>query len=104
MIQFYNHFILPSSPLRAKLAVHLIAQASAEDVSTGVNGVLEKGMKTLGLAKDTKGEELVAKLEGNGTTPYVIKDVREFRAMMQVSAGPQAVKDISEFEELDSKL
>lgn len=42
--------------------------------------------------------------EGNGSTPYIITDVREFKSMLQVSAGPQAVKHISEFEDLDAKL
>lgn len=33
MIEFYRAHVLPSSPLRAKLAVHLVAKASAEDIA-----------------------------------------------------------------------
>ncbi|KAG9229732.1 Metalloenzyme, LuxS/M16 peptidase-like protein [Amylocarpus encephaloides] len=102
MIEFYEHFILPSSPARSKLAIHLNAQAS--DTTTTV----KNGIKALGLNKDHKdnedGEIMPVHQEGNGTTPYVITDVREFRSRLQVSAGPQPAKHISEFEELDSKL
>jgi hypothetical protein len=33
---------------------------------------------------------------------YIITDVREFKWKLQVSAGPQPVKHISEFEDLES--
>jgi insulysin len=108
MIEFYNYYILPTSPARSKLAIHLNAQATAK--TEGASGVtaVEKGIKTLGLNKDSKDEEdgevVPVKEEGNGTTPYIITDVREFKSKLQVSAGPQPVKHISEFEELDSKL
>jgi len=109
MIEYYQHYIHPTSPARSKLAVHLIAQtvAPAATDKSGISAIVEKTEKVLGL-KDTKdeedGEKEEVKVEGNGTTPHVIKDVREFKSRLQVSAGPQAVKHISEFEELDSKL
>jgi hypothetical protein len=84
---------------------------------------LYAGMKSLGVSKDQRdpedikvmglnkthkdvedGEIVPAKTEGNGTTPFIITDVREFRSMMQISTGPRPVKHIVEFEELDSKL
>ena len=108
MIQFYKHFIHPTSPERSKLVVHLNAQGPNSTEATGVTGVLEKSMKVLGLNKDKKDEEdgevVEAEAEGIGTTPFIITDVREFKSKLQVSAGPQPVKHISEFEELDSKL
>lgn len=87
MIAFYKHYIDPISSQRSKLVVHLTAKASApaENGESSINGDFTEP-------------------EGNGTIPYIIKDVREFKSMLQVSAGPQPVKDISEFEELDSKL
>lgn len=101
MIAYFTFFILPSSPTRAKLAIHLNAQTPATDA-------VENGLKTLALNKNKKDEEdgevVPVKTEGNGTTPYIITDVREFKSRLQVSAGPQSVKHISEFEELDSKL
>jgi insulysin len=108
MIEFYNRFILPTSPARSKLAIHLVAQTSAATPS-GVTVAVEKGMEALGLNNKTQdegdGDEVSeAKVQGNGMTPYVITDVRQFKSMMQVSAGPQPVKNITEFEELDSKL
>jgi insulysin len=36
--------------------------------------------------------------------PALIQDVRTFKSGLRVTAGPLPVKDISEFEELDSKL
>jgi insulysin len=108
MIEFYQHFIHPSSPARSKLAIHMTAQSSAPtDIST-VKEVVGKGLKVLGLNKDEQDEEdgevLSVDVEGNGTTPYIITDVREFKSMLQVSAGPQPVKHISEFEDLDARL
>jgi insulysin len=100
MIEFFNHYINTSSPARSKLAIHLKAQTPQT--------VIENGMETLAINKDEKddedGEVVPVKQEGNGTTPYIITDVREFKSKLQVSAGPQPVKHISEFEDLESKL
>jgi insulysin len=105
MIEFFKQYIDPASPARSKIAVHLNAQTPA---APGISAAVEKGIKVLGLNKDRKddedGEAISVKSEGNGTTPYVITDVREFKSKMQISAGPQPVKHISEFEELDAKL
>lgn len=107
MIEFFQHYIDPSSPARAKIAVHLNAQTPATTESS-VTAVLEKGLHALGINKDKKdeedGEAIVVKAQDNGTTPFVITDVREFKSQLQVSAGPQPVKHISEFEELSTKL
>ncbi|KAG4429155.1 hypothetical protein IFR05_015363, partial [Cadophora sp. M221] len=107
MVAFYNRFILPSSPLRSKLAIHLNAQTPSTDGTSAVAGVVEKGIKGLGPNKDGKdredGEDIEVK-PGNATTRYVIHDVREFKAMLPVSAGPQPVKHISNFEEVCDEL
>ena len=107
MIEFYQHFIHPSSPARSKLAIHMNAQSIAPD-APAVTDVIGKGLKVLGINKDKKDEEdgevAAVEAQGNGTTPYIITDVREFKSMLQVSAGPQPVRHITEFEELDSKL
>lgn len=65
-------------------------------------------IKVLGLNKTHEdvddvedGGVVTVKLEGNGTTPVVITDVRAFKSGLQVSAGPQPVKHIVEFEELE---
>lgn len=104
MIEFYNHYILPASPARSKLAIHLNAQIPDEVHERTSIIAAENGMKTLGFKEGHNGEIAPVKEEINRTTPYVITDVREFRSMLQISAGPQPVKHISEFEELDSKL
>lgn len=112
MIEFYDHFIHPISPHRAKLAVYLIAQSEApvEEPSK----IEELVGKAKGLVLGEKGEEKKAeeeeeainyeKVPGNGTTPIYIKDVREFKATLQVTAGPRAIRHVSEFEEGEAKL
>ena len=75
-----------------------------------ITTAIEKGMKVLGLNKDSQDQEdgdvhgEIKKKQGNGTTPFIITDVRDFKSRMQISAGPQPIKHISEFEELDAKL
>lgn len=108
MISFYQHFILPTSPARAKLAIHLSAQGAT--TTTNSTSIVEKGLKALGLdnkdKKDAEDGEVpsVETTDANGTKPFIITDVREFKSKLQISAGPQPVKHISEFEELDAKL
>ena len=101
MIEFYSRFILPASPLRSKLVIHLNAQTPSTDGTSVVTGNIEKGIEVLGLNEYDKDQKYGEHIEvsGNGTTPYVITDVRNFKAMLQVSAGPRTVKNISEFEE-----
>jgi len=114
MIELYDRYIIPSSPSRSKLAIHLNAQASVETNGNSssiidVSAIVEKGAKVLGITSKFVEDlpEVVsppAKPEGNGTIPIVIEDVRAFKSQMTVSQGPQPVKLISEFEELDAKL
>lgn len=109
MIEYYDRYILPTSPLRSKLAIHLNAQDAASNETPTVTGVLEQGKQVLGLDnKDSKDQEASeapgAKPAGNGTVPFIITDVREFKSMMPISPGPRPVKHISEFEDLDAKL
>lgn len=40
----------------------------------------------------------------NGSTPVIIDDIRDYKAGLTVSAGARPVKDLSEYEELESKL
>lgn len=108
MTEFCDRYIIQKSPNRSKLAVHLNAQTLGQaDVSKGVTAVLEKGIRTLGLSHAKKADEtetVPAKREANGSVRTVVTDVRDFKAQLQVSSGPVAVRDISEFEDLDSKL
>ncbi|CZR61550.1 related to insulysin precursor (metalloendopeptidase) [Phialocephala subalpina] len=105
MVDFYQTLIDPKSPRRSKLAVHLHAQSGESEASSVPVG---KAMEKLGVSKTCNAKEEDSypqpEVEPNGTTPYIIKDVRTFKSMLQISAGPQPVKHISEFEELDSKL
>lgn len=159
LIEFFDHYIHPKSPARAKLAVYLDAQAKS-DVSTKQISEL---VKTLGLDGDRSAKaatdlqarlsaaghderkevedlenyllhdlkvaenkieaavatwkklhaEAGAKVEGledrappsaDGREPVVIEDVRSYKAGQVVSKGARPAKDLSAYEELDSKL
>lgn len=76
-------------------------QLSEKDVASVVSEV-----KEIGLVQKAPVSETAA--ETNGTTAVEsaveIKDVRRYKASLSASSGPRAVKDVSEFEETDSKL
>ena len=162
MIEFLNHYIHPDSPSRAKIAIHLVAQATS-DVSTKqiselvktldldpaalaqaatdlqarlsaaghdeaeeISGLRDYLVRELGVAQD-KIDDAVEAWRGlheqasrakdggegtgsrtppstNGTVPFVIENVRDFKSRLLVSAGARPVKDLSEFEDLEPKL
>ncbi len=115
MIEFFQHYISPSSPARAKLCIHMYAKgvsgvfSPAETTTQEIIKVAKKGsaMFKVGtdLAKEINGvgshEDT---LNGVSPKPYVIDNVRDFKSRLAVSTGARPVKDLSEFEELDSKL
>lgn len=86
MIEFYSTYIAPISPTRAKLVVNLVAQSSNPESKENAT---------------TNGEETVPT---NGTVPVAITDVRDFKASLVASPGACPVRNLSEFEEIDSKL
>lgn len=92
MVEFFQRYIKPGSATRAKLSVHLHAQASAPgkaaDGAAKVNGV-----------KEEEGETKASEPE-----PVPIKDVRSFRAGLQATRGARSAKDLSEYEDTDAKL
>ncbi|KAI0128922.1 peptidase M16 inactive domain-containing protein [Xylariales sp. AK1849] len=90
LIEFYSTYILPTSPVRAKLAVYLVAQGVSE--------------KTADNDKDAPTGGETEKVPLNDTEPYVIENVRDFKARLVASAGARPIRELSEFEDLDSKL
>jgi insulysin len=159
MVEFFNRYIHPSSPQRAKLALHFVAQAKS-DVSTRQISELVAALDLdddraalaatdlqarLSAAHHDEAKEM-EKLEqyllhdlkvteskidaaveawkklhdqdagpngvvkdaplpsSNGSTPIIIDDVRDYKASLAVSAGARPVKDLSEYEDLGSKL
>ncbi|KAI1267360.1 peptidase M16 inactive domain-containing protein [Xylariaceae sp. FL1019] len=87
MVEFYDTLINPTSPARAKLVVQMIAQGKSSD-STEVDGSV------------TDGEASIS----NGTTPLLITCVRDYKAGLSTTAGARPIHQLTEFEELDSKL
>lgn len=109
MTQFYNHFIHPASPLRSKLAIYLEAQSCQPD-SKFITTTTKPETDT----QTNPNQEQVSRVSEDGvknathenkkTEPYLITDVREFKSKLLLSAGPQPVKHLSEFEGMDPKL
>lgn len=131
MISFFDEFVDPSSPSRAKLAVHMhalgkstasteastpaielapiadVAKKMGESVAT-IATIVQDGVKQV--EEELKRIDLIGKnkngtiTDANGVDPIEIKDVRMFKSSLAVTPGAVPVKDISEFEELESKL
>ncbi|KAI1768853.1 LuxS/MPP-like metallohydrolase [Hypoxylon sp. FL1150] len=89
MIEFYATYIQPTSPVRSKLVVQLVAQS-----------ISSKAKK----AEEESSNGNASAAYPNGTTPVLIESVRDFKARLCVTAGADPVKPLSEFEELDAKL
>ncbi|KAF2140293.1 uncharacterized protein K452DRAFT_230558 [Aplosporella prunicola CBS 121167] len=72
--------------------------------------VLKKGQALMAQMLPQLGVEVTP--QGAGSTgglaqprePVIITDVRDFKASLQVGKGPKAVKELSEFEDLEPKL
>ncbi|KAA8563848.1 hypothetical protein EYC84_011863 [Monilinia fructicola] len=66
------------------------------ELGTSLPEVKPEEQSILAVNKDRKdaedGEAITVNVEGNGTKPFVITDVRQFKSMLQVTAGPQPVK------------
>jgi len=175
LMKFFDNFISPASPTRAKLAVHLVAQGTAAfaidnvpaeakiqlflsglknlfdsyNIETNIKK-LERHLQHVDIsaaepaplteavlrylvqdvnvptskAKEILDQGLMAlngtgngggngKADSNAPTSKdvnalaeitLIQDVHAFKASLQVSAGPQPVKDLSEFEDIEAKL
>jgi insulysin len=82
MMEFFGEYISPSSPKRSKLAIHILAQAAGRAV--GVQSQLS--LPTESKSKANTIENI-----------WGLKSQQD----ISVSAGPQPVKDLSEFENLD---
>lgn len=75
LIEFYNHYIKPTSPSRAKLSIHMIAQSMPKEVAGNMNPAeqKEKVLTTLGkcltaMGIDADQEKLIKRLDGVDVT------------------------------------
>ncbi|KAI2637372.1 peptidase M16 inactive domain-containing protein [Xylaria nigripes] len=90
MIEFFWTHIDPKSPTRAKMVIQLEAQ-----------GVSPKSKKANG---DEATDKEQAELPTNGTEPVLITDVWDYKSKLVATGGPRPIRDLTEYEELDSKL
>ena len=176
LIEFFNYYVHPTSPTRAKLSIHMVAQATPKTLAGNISemeqrsklvGLLGKYLTTTGISVDAeklskqfestdiaggdqkgitkaisaylnytqtppdRASEIVQQAQsllatvlpslGIETKPVVdgvedlpeappvkattyIENVHEYKAALSVSAGPVAVTNLSEFEELEPKL
>lgn len=117
MIEMFQRYILPSSPARAKLAIHLHAKSisgvsspAQTTVSSNtvakVTDIVEKGIDMLKLSTGVKkpyydNNVTKAAMESPRKDLYIIGDVRDYKSRLGVTAGPQPVKDLREFEDIE---
>ncbi|OAA58393.1 a-pheromone processing metallopeptidase ste23 [Niveomyces insectorum RCEF 264] len=103
MIAFYNHYIHPESPARAKLAVHLLAQAKS-DITTKQISDLVKGLDLGPDAAVQAATDLQARLtaahhdeaaEVGGLKDYLTTDLQV--APGKVDAAVEAWKSLSSY-------
>jgi len=106
MVEFYNRYIRPQSPLRSKLSVHLNAQSAAPSpsIAATVIDLAKENIVPAGINGSKFVEHLSPVAKAPHEAPVEIVDVRGFKAQLRVSAGPKPVKDITTFEDLDAKL
>ncbi|KAI1096322.1 ubiquitin carboxyl-terminal hydrolase-like protein [Rostrohypoxylon terebratum] len=79
MVEFYSTYIKPTSPTRAKLVVQLVAQ-----------GI---GPKVKEAEESSNGD--TATIWSNGTEPFLIKNVRDYKARLSSCKTQLAVKTSS---------
>ncbi|EOD51237.1 putative a-pheromone processing metallopeptidase ste23 protein [Neofusicoccum parvum UCRNP2] len=92
----------------AAISAHLledlkIPQARAAEVLQKGAAVMSTALPSLGI-DDVKQVNGVEGEKNGPPAPVKITDVRDFKAGLQVGRGPRAVKELSEFEDLESKL
>jgi len=80
MIDFFNHYIHPTSPARAKLSVHMIAQGSPKSIAGSMTGP-EKEEKVISL--------LVKYLNATGVNAD-IETLSQHLAQVDIADGDQA--------------
>ena len=87
MIEMFQNYISPFSPERAKLAIHLHAKAvsGVSSIELGAGTTVSDTPTTI---KPSKGL-------------YIIEDARDYKSQLAVTAGPQPVKDLNQFEDVD---
>lgn len=106
LLEFFNQYIHPFSSTRAKVSVHLIAQAS-----TGASAAVEDSAaaEENSDASALRAEQDVVAVNGrepsvsSAMIPVKIEDVKAWKASLQLSAAATPVKSLSEFEEIGSK-
>jgi insulysin len=92
MVEFFKRYIDPLSPSRAKLSIYLNAQggahvngAGSEDEGKDCNGSVQSGVKQT-------------------REPTYVTSVADFKANTALTAGPNPVADLSEYEDFEAKL
>lgn len=89
------------------ISTHLVEDLKVEQkkadevVKKGQEMISSTVLPSLGVSVTSNGEK---QEEKKGREPVKITDVRDYKASLQVSRGPRAVKELSEFEELEPKL
>jgi insulysin len=116
MIDFFNTHIDPASKTRAKIATHMLAKgiSAQETTTTSSSSSTTTEQKKINTetqatnkddtASTTSSELRVEEQKKEVGVAVRIEDIRSFKAAMPLSEAMRAVRNISEFEDLGSKL
>lgn len=97
-----------SQAIFATVSAHLLEDLKVE--RRKAEEVLQKGREMMSAVLPGLGVSVAATTLSTGTAAtkkreaVKITDVRDFKAGLQVSKGPRAVRELSDFEDLESKL
>ncbi|KAH8696868.1 insulin-degrading enzyme [Phaeosphaeriaceae sp. PMI808] len=99
MLNFFARFISPSSPQRAKLSVHLVANGKSSKTATAEEELTPKRNIRALYSIDENSKYPNAGLT-NTSHPVMINDCHAWRASMPTSPGVRPVKSMEEFAEV----
>jgi len=106
VLEFFHRHIDPSSPTRAKLSVHLIAQTSLssrslaaplEDDANEAQG--NPHALVLRAGQDSTGVNGYGSSASGARKPISVQDVTARKATLHLSSAPTPVRRLGEFEE-----
>ena len=104
ILEFFNQYIHPSSSARAKLSIHLIAQASTGDsAAAGYCAAGEKNVDASALRRDQDAVAVNGHKRSVSPATIPIDNVGKWKASLPLSPAATLVKGLAEFEGFGSK-
>ncbi|PYH69811.1 uncharacterized protein BO88DRAFT_414297 [Aspergillus vadensis CBS 113365] len=104
ILEFFNQFIYPSSSTRAKLSIHLIAQASnGYSAAVGYSAAGEENVDASALRRNQDDAAVIEHKRPVSPATIPVDNVRKWKASLPLSPAATPVKGLAEFEGFGSK-